>query len=93
MEVNENSSERSKGFDDDPSDDDPFDSDDDEEMDLDFLEMELPSSVNSRKYNANSQSNLKRGKMLGSKNKIQNAQMVHRSRKDIETSQAKKEKR
>jgi len=49
MEVNENSSERSKGFDDDPSDDDPFDSDDDEEMDLDFLEMELPSSVNSRK--------------------------------------------
>jgi hypothetical protein len=34
MEVNENSSERSKGFDDDPSDDDPFDSDDDEEMDF-----------------------------------------------------------
>jgi len=90
MEVlNENSS-ASKGFDDDPSDDDPFDSaDDDEEMDFDeFAEMELPSSVKSRKDNANSQSNLKIGRMHGVKNKIQNAQVVHRTRKDKENSQS-----
>ena len=84
--VNENSS-ASKGFDDDPSDDDPFDSaDDDEEMDFDeFAEMELPSSVKSRKDNANSQSKI--GRIHGVKNKIQNAQVVHRTRKDNENSQ------
>ena len=91
MEVlNENSGSANKGFDDDPSDDDSFDSaDDDEEMDFDeFAEIELPSSVKSRKDNANSQSNLKRGKMLGSKNKTQNVQkVVNRSRKDTENSQ------
>ena len=90
MEVNENSN-TSKGFDDNSSDDDPFASaQNDKEMDLDemeFAEIELPSSVMSRKDSANSQINLKIGIMHGVKNKSQNAQVVQRSRKDNENSQ------